>query len=231
MHLIIKDIIILKPQKIIKWHLSLLMICLLVISLPIPAHAGKFKILITPNFLRSASTATLNARSPDSVESVADIGIAFDFGNDRHSFALDYYDISSTYKYRTSRRLTEETARTPVNFEDTLRTTGVFMGYRRRNKNGFYIGGGGMYITPKVSRQGEVLEGDRRGEPISNNFDFEPVVAPTLVLGHDFAFKSGFLLGSHFVGSWPVTSNDKKNDGVLKDLYMLSFSFGLGFNW
>ncbi|MBE8182806.1 MAG: hypothetical protein HAW61_04715 [Candidatus Portiera sp.] len=81
---------ILKPQKIVKWHLSLLMICLLVISLPIPAHAGKFKILITPNFLRSTSTATLDARAPDSVESSANLAIAFDFGNDRDSFALDY---------------------------------------------------------------------------------------------------------------------------------------------
>lgn len=229
---------LLKSHKIFKsetlrCHALLLAIASLALVFAVPTHAGNLKLFIAPAAMSVVSTETLNQRSPSSVESIADLGIALELGNSRNAFVIDYYSITSTYKYTTNRRDTRDGERKDFDFEDELITTGLLIGYRRHNKKGFYIGGGAMLINPSVSRDAEISagQGADAGEPRFFDFDFAQVTAPALTLGHDYTFKSGLVLGSHIMTSIPVTAKDKNSSAELRGLYMASLSFGIGFDW
>lgn len=201
----------------------------------LPANAGNLKILIAPTQLSAANSDILARRSVQPPTGIADLGFALEFGSHRDAFALDYYSVTSTYEYTTAREYPNAgDPLTSFEFKDELKTTAWHLGYRRHGKRGFYFGLGAILIDPEVDRDAVISEGQGAisGTHIPFKFDFESVWAPAITLGHDYTFKkSGLILGSHFISSYPVTSKDKKSPAELTGLYMLSFSFSIGFDW
>ncbi len=229
-----------KAQKIIKLHLTFLFVASLMFALP--AHAGKFKFLITPGSLVTlfgeANSATfesdeisfaggdIDRLTYDGKEGTSDISFTLDLGKGPDKTAIDYYSIASIYKHSQNN----------INRELRASGKGLMLGYRRQTPSGFYVGGGIMLVYPSVERKDE-LSGSGLNVGLSSSYtspnttNYNTITPLTLTLGYDHSYDNGLVLGVHVMRTAANKLVNNGRDTGIDDFYLQSISFGIGYKW
>ncbi len=200
-------------NKIIKLHLTFLFVASLMLALPAPA--SKFKALIAPGslstLLNDANSAELEgvldgtAVDFDSKEGTTGVSFAIDIGKGPNKFAIDYYSVTSIYKYSGSFNTVISDGNggaIPVTFnsevESTFGATGLMLGYRYHASSGFYIGGGIMSINPSIDIKIDTTatatnSGASVSTSASDTSNYDRIMPLTLPLGYDHSYDNGLV--------------------------------------
>ena len=189
-------------------------------SAPVPVHAGKVKLFLSPGNLDSfISNIGIRRTEGGDTDGAFNYGFTVEVGehgqrSGRH-VAFDYYAFGNI--------------RTPGADVTRLSGSALWLGSRTHYDNGFYIGPG--ILTAELDLEQAATGG---GTEVLDSY---PAVTFALSLGYDYTFDNGLVLGLHVIRSVPVTTVVFKNPNLTsnrqteKDFYLQFIGFGIGYDW
>ncbi|MBE8182391.1 MAG: hypothetical protein HAW61_02565 [Candidatus Portiera sp.] len=244
-----------KNQKFILFKLRssglMAVLAFSLITFSTTASATKVKFLFAPGGLLSATnevnTRTSGYNHGGTRTTDYGFGVAVDFGNGPHTFAFDFYDnlnnilasestITASFFNNAAQAL--ETSTGTLKRQTDHIAEAILLGYRWHHKNGFYVGGGAMFIQGRSISNSVFIPFSTNerafvdGTPVLSN-DYKQALTPALTIGYDYTFKNNLLIGVHFMRSLPTTIKDKTifNNPSLEDFYVQSINLGIGYKF
>ena len=214
--------------------------CLVILffGLSANANAGKIKLLIAPGSLSVGSNIVsgASARSMATKEQgKTGYAITLDLGPNANKLALDFYFGATDYTIPLPRipsgvRTTSASCPEIQDATFAFTSSSFLVGWRWHSRSGIYFGLGGLFFDPNVVRTCDGPNG-----VVRTLFDYSETASPALMMGYDFKFKGGFVMGLNFMRSYPILIKGKTTDTQMavedKDFYMNFLALSLGYAW